>query len=364
MSLLPRLSAETTAPRKRTRGAIALLAASAVALTGCGTVTVDEEESAETITVTDDQGREVEIEGPVERAVVINSYGNEIVRAIGAGDTIVGVDRTSSDRLPYLEIDPDDIVAEGLDQLNYEAIAELSPDVVVLPRNAVWQEAATQLESFGIPVVVATAWDYAAFEDTVTLLGEVFGAEEGANELLDFNNEIHELLAERLDGVDPVPVYFETVDPYLTVLPASGFHHMIVAAGGENVFADASGGSASDELTVDPAEIVNRNPSLIFKEFEPSYTPVDQFESLADEVLNRGGFAGIDAVQNGQVYVSNGWATSASGKAIGAIYLATWLHPELFEDIDPEVYLERWVTEFQGADFTSADDYIQGPFAL
>src|SRR5690606_32684271 len=107
---------------------------------------------AQTITVTDDQDREVTLEGPVDRAVVVNSYGNEFVRAIGAGDTVVGVDRTSLDRLPYLPVEDDAIVAEGLDQLNYEAIAELDPDVVVLPRNAVWQEAEQQLSGFGIPV--------------------------------------------------------------------------------------------------------------------------------------------------------------------------------------------------------------------
>ncbi|RGE23124.1 ABC transporter substrate-binding protein [Leucobacter sp. wl10] len=348
--------------RRRAVGVVALLAASALALAGCGTVTTGAEKSAETITVTDDQGRKVEITGPVKRAVVINSYGNEIIRAIGAGDTIVGTDRTSSDRLPYLGIGGDQIIAEGLDQLNYEAIAELNPDVVILPRNAVWQEAAQQLKGFNIPVVVATAWDYAAFEDTVNLLGKIFGAEKGAQKLLAFNKEINDLLAERLKGVDPVPVYFETVDPYLTVLPASGFHAMIEAAGGRNVFADATGGSSSDELTVDPAQVVSRNPALIFKEFEPSFTPVDRFQEVADEMLARPGFGGIQAVQNGQVYVTNGWATSASAKAIGALYLATWLNPDLFADVDPEVYLKRWVTEFQGAEFTSADDYIQGPF--
>lgn len=350
-------------PTKRRLSAVtATLAAAAIALTGCGTVTTEGEEPTETFTVTDDQGREVEISGPVERAVVLNSYGNEFVRAIGAGDTVVGVDRVSSERLPYLEIDPDDIIAEGLDQINYEAIAALNPDVVVLPRNAVWQEAATQLESFDIPVVVATAWDYAAFEDTVNLLGEVFGAEEGASELLGFNAEIHDLLAERLEGVDRVPVYFETEEPYLTALSASGFHHMIEAAGGENVFGDASGGDAQDEITVDPAEVVNRNPAVIWHEFGPSFTPVDQFETIADEIYARGGFSGIDAIQDGQVYVSNGWATSAAAKSIGAIYLATWLHPEEFEDIDPADYLERWVTDFQHAEFTSGDDYVQGPF--
>lgn len=340
--------------------AAAFLVAATLALTACGTVAVEESAVEESFTVTDDRDREVTINGPVERAVVINSYGNEIVTALGAADAIVGVDRTSADRLSYLS-DDTEIVAEGLDQLNYEAIAALSPDVVVLPRNAVWEEAAGQLEGFGIPVVVATAWDYAAFDSTVELLGEVFGAQEGAETLLRFQNEILSLLDDRLADVERVPVYFETVDPYLTVLPGSGFHAMIEAAGGDNVFATSAGGDAQEEITVDPAEIVTRNPAVIVHEFEPSFDPVDQFDTLAADIAARPGFSGIDAIQNGEIYVANGWATSAIAKSIGALYLAKWLHPEALADVDPDEYLERWVVEFQGADFAGVDAYVQGP---
>lgn len=344
--------------------ALAALTAAALVLSACGTVTAEEPtgDAGGAFTVVDDQDREVEIAGPVERAVVINSYANEFVRAIGAGDTVVGVDRTSLARLPYLPVDDSAVIAEGLDQLNYEAIAELDPDVVVLPRNAVWQEAAQQLEPFGIPVVVATAWDYAAFDDTVNLLGEVFGAQDGAQRLLDFRGEIDTLLAERTAGLTPVPVYLETVDPYLSVLPGSGFHALIEAAGGVNVFADAAGGDAQEEITVDPAQIVTRNPAVILHEFEPSAEPVDRFQTIADEIAARPGFSGVQAVQDGRIYVTNGWATSALAKSIGALYLATWLNPDAFADIDPDAYLERWVTEFQGTDFGSASDYVQGPF--
>ena len=352
-------------PRLRA-SALASVVAAALVLTGCGQVTVEEPTGSNdgAFTVVDDQDREVEIAGPVERAVVLNSYANEFVRAIGAGDTVVGVDRTSLTRLPYLPVDESAVIAEGLDQLNYEAIAELDPDVVVLPRNAVWQEAIEQLDGFDIPVVVATAWDYADFEDTVSLLGEVFGAQDGAQELLDFRTEIDDLLAERTEGLEPVSVYLETVDPYLSVLPGSGFHALIEAAGGENVFADVAGGDAQEEITVDPSEIVTRNPAVILHEFEPSAAPVDRFQQLADEILARPGFQGVQAVQDGQVYVTNGWATSALAKSLGALYLATWLHPEAFADVDADAYLERWVTEFQDTDLTSADDYVQGPFGL
>lgn len=341
---------------------IALPVVALTALTACGEVTTEAGAGeSETITVTDDQGREVTIEGPVERAVVLNSYGNEFVRAIGAGDTVVGVDRASIDRLPYLPVSEDDVIAEGLDQLNYEAIADLDPDVVVLPRNAVWQEATEQLSSFGIPVVVATAWDAAKVPETVSLLGEVFGQEEGAEQVIAFQDEIAGVLEDRLADVEPVSVYLEADGPYVTALPGSGFHDMIVAAGGRNVFDDASGGDAQEELDVDPAEVVLRAPDYIWHELPPSAEPTGDLETVADEIAARPGWGKLDAVTEGRVIVVNGWATSALGKAIGALYLASWLHPEELEGVDPDAYLERWVTEFQDTDLSSADDYVRGP---
>ena len=139
----------TRALRRRTLLGAAVAALPVLGLAACGEVTVEGESAAgeedTSITITDDQDREVVLPGPAQKAVVLNSYTNEFVRAIGAGDRVVGVDRASLDRLPYLPLEESQVIAEGLDQLNYEAIAELSPDVVILTRNAVWQEAAEQL---------------------------------------------------------------------------------------------------------------------------------------------------------------------------------------------------------------------------
>ncbi|AXK45264.1 ABC transporter substrate-binding protein [Brachybacterium saurashtrense] len=353
----------TTALRRRTLlGSLAALPA--LGLAACGEVTVEGEENAsEQLTIVDDQEREVVLPGPAATAVVLNSYTNEFLRAIGAADRVVGVDRASLDRLPYLDLGEDQIIAEGLDQLNYEAIAELAPDVVIMPRNAVWQEAAEQLEAFGIPLVVATAWDTDVVDETLTLLGQVFGLEDGAQTVLDFREEISTALTDRLADVEPVSVYFETVEPYLTTLPGSGFHAMILAAGGANVFDDASGGDAQEELTVDPAEVVLRDPEFVIHEFEPSAAPVDRFEELREDIASRPGWDGMTALAEGHVAIANGWATSALGKSLGALYLASWLHPEQMADVDPDEYLTRWVTEFQATELSSPSDYVQGPEA-
>ena len=351
-------------PSRRTLLGTALAALPVLGLAACGEATVEGEAAGtEELTLTDDQGREVTLPGPAQTAVVVNSYSNEFVRAIGAGDRVIGVDRASLDRLPYLELSEEQVIAEGLDQLNYEAIAELAPDVVILPRNAVWQEALEQLSAFDIPVVIATAWDTEVVDETLTLLGEVFGLEDGASAVLDLRAEIAGILEDRLGDVEPVPVYFETVEPYLTTLPGSGFHAMILDAGGTNIFDDASGGDAQEELTVDPSEVVLRDPQFVMHEFEPSAEPVDRFAALREDLDGRPGWSGLNAVAEGRVAIANGWATSALGKSIGAVYLASWLHPEQMEGVDPDEYLERWVSEFQDTELSAPADYVQGPQA-
>lgn len=337
-------------------------AAPSAATSESATASPSAEAVAQTITVTDDVKRTVEIQLPVERAVVLNSYGNEFVNAIGAGDRVVGTDRTSQNRLPYLGFTDDQIVAEGLTEINYEAVVALEPDVVILPRNASWEDAAAQLGQFDIPVVVATAWDYAAFHSTVELLGQVFELPDGAKQLTDFYDGIFALVAKKVEGLEPVRVYWETTQPFLTVLPGSGFHAIIEAAGGVNVFEDFSVGASNDgEATVDPVDVIERDPEVFVYEFEPSATPTGDktFDDIAAEIGARKGFDQISAVRDSRVYISNGWATSAVAKAIGAVYLGSWLHPEAFSDVDPESYLRTWVEDFQKTTFNGESDYIR-----
>src|SRR5690625_7569774 len=94
---------------------------------------------------------------------------------------------------------------------------------------------------------------------------------------------------------------------------------MILDAGGTNIFDDASGGDAQEELTVDPSEVVLRDPQFVFHEFEPAAEPVDRFDTLREDLAARPGWAGMTALAEGSVAIANGWATSALGKSLGEI---------------------------------------------
>ena len=116
--------------------------------------TTAEAKEGETTTFVDDLGREVELELPVTRACVANRYNNELIRAVGAGDAVVGVDQyTSQDPVYWPQFGEDETF--GKDEYDYEKIVALDPQVLVVPKNGKVEESVEKLESFGIKVLLS-----------------------------------------------------------------------------------------------------------------------------------------------------------------------------------------------------------------
>ncbi|ETA49470.1 ABC transporter substrate-binding protein [Ponticoccus alexandrii] len=320
-------------------------------------------------TITDDVGRSVEVSLPIQRAVIFNRYSVEFARAIGAIDQVVGTGAsTYRDPDYWPEFTETDVVGQGQNEPNYEAIIAKNPDLVIMPRNGVYEEAARQLEPFGIPVMVITAWDTLKHVENVELMGKLFGQEEQAADLVDYYVGYQTLLAERLDGVPPVPVYLEEKRPLVTVTPGSGWHDMIAAGGGENVFGDiviedqaASRGNVN-AFTIDPEEIVQRQPQLIVKLEPGSYTtiPEAQYKATWADLTSREEILSSPAGQNDNVHVINYYLAGGSSKITGALQIAKWAHPELFADIDPEEAMRQWIEDFQGMPYQPGMTYQAG----
>ena len=77
--------------------------------------------AGETTVFVDDIGREVELSLPVTRACVANRYNNELIRAVGAGDCVVGVDiYTSQDSVYWPRFGEEETF--GKDEYDYEKI--------------------------------------------------------------------------------------------------------------------------------------------------------------------------------------------------------------------------------------------------
>lgn len=318
---------------------------------------------SETYTVIDELDREIEIEGPVESAVVLNSYNVEFVNALGKLDTIIGTDASVAPRWPSFGLDGDSVIAQNFDEIDYETVVTLDPDVFILPRNSEYESTAETLEPFGIPVVVVTGWDSTLFSHSIEVLGQIFGEQDRGEELITFHDGIYELLDERLADVDPVSVYFENNDDYVTFLEGSGYHEALEAAGGQNIFAgEQNTGGGFPTATVDGVEILDRQPEALILQYtdnyiEPTVAEENPDEDVAARYRDRDELTLSPAATNGEVYVVNGTPFNFAAKSLWAIYIASWLHPEELADIDPQEYLTEWTEGFSDTEIAPGEDF-------
>jgi len=324
----------------------------------------------------DDLGREVEIDGIVERAVLFNRYELEFVRAVGAGDTVVGIPESiARDTATYWpEYAEAAVVGANMQSPNYEAIVALDPDVVIMSRFGPYEEAIAQLAVFEIPLLVVTGADSTLHEENVDLIGRVFGRSERAAELNGFYRHYRDLLAERLEGVEPVRVYFEETTDYGTVLEGSGWHDMVAIAGGVNVFGDmdisqrpTAAGNVNNHA-IDPEEVMARFPDFVVKLQRSTYSAQDEdardlYPQHWSALANRIDVLGTPAGEAGAVYLIDYYMAGGVSKVTGALQLAKWFHPELFADIDPEAVMREWIEDYQGVPFRDGLSY-GGPEAI
>lgn len=307
--------------------------------------------------VRDDLGREVQLKLPLRRVVVFNRYTTEFIRAIGAMPAVAGVD---FDGAKYPDYWPGVTRAmnagSGQSSPNFEAIVAMRADAVFMPRNSDWKKTASVLEGFGIPVVVLTGWDLLKHEWNVELLGRLFGQPARAARLNAFYRHWRDLLQARLKGAPRKRVYFEEVGDYRTVLKGSGWHDMIEAGGGMNVFGDVELPGPStvrgnvQNFEVDPEEILARRPEVVIKLQPGQYLPHPRAFSieLLDRLSRRPGIAPTAAVASGQVYHLSYYLASGCSKITGALQIAQWLHPDRMAGVNVDAVMASWLRDFQG----------------
>ncbi|HWJ75187.1 MAG TPA: ABC transporter substrate-binding protein [Kaistia sp.] len=344
-------------------GLLAIVVAGALAVPGISSAAEGGTAAAAgPFSVVDDVGRTITFDHPAKRAVVLNSYNSDALIALGQRDAIVGEDNNTQARLRFANFADDTLTGPDFSALNYEQIVSLEPDVVIIPRNGVWRAAEKALASFDIPVLVVTAWDPVKWNETVELLGTVFAADDQVAKVLAFTDGVHELVASRTAKAPKLKVYFED-DDYNTATKLNARTYSIDVAGGINLYGDISVSDAATGLSinVDPATIVANNPEVIFKELASSYggSKPDDLQATADKLLARSGWSDFPAVKDKRVFVYNSWAQELAGRTFQQLYFAKWLHPELFEDVEPSTYVNQWLTEFlRGPSYAGDANYV------
>jgi iron complex transport system substrate-binding protein len=321
----------------------------------------------ETITITDSANRTVEVPYPVESIVVLWDNPPEELRSLGAIDRIVGIDTATKEKVdkgffPELKDVP---VIGSYDEPNYEKIAELNPDVVIMLSSyaPLPDEVQKKLEPFGIKVVALDFYMVEEWEREVTTLGKMLDKEEEAKEYIAFFQKYWDMLDERSATIpkdEKKTVYFEGAETYQTYGGAdygSGIPGMIRTAGGLDLFPERE----EYAFEVDPEEVAIRNPDVIFKGTSIGYylTNTTECAAIRDEVASRPELSNTTAVQNGDVYFISFDVSGGARKKFGPMYLAKKVYPEFYTDMDPDAILKEYLEKYQGLDYQGVYIYPQ-----
>ncbi|MCR9117199.1 MAG: cobalamin-binding protein [bacterium] len=248
----------------------------------------------ESVSVNDRLGHEVHFAKSPARVISLSPSTTELMFAIGAGESIVGV--TKHCDYPQAALSIPRVGGDTLEGLSRETIISLEPDLVLCK----WDNHEPLFELFDlldIPYIAVGPGSLSELYDEAAMLGRITDNRPNADALIRRMTTRHQRLTQRVAKFTPperLSVFYEVWDdPLMTAGPDSFIGELLSDAGLENIFADTDlrFPRVSSEVVVD------RNPQLIL-------APSNHAERVTVESLSqRPGWKEVRAVKNQRVYI-------------------------------------------------------------
>ena len=211
----------------------------------------------------DDGGHEVVLAHPAHRIVALAPHLTELVYAAGAGNQLVAVGKYS-DFPPEALAKP--VISDAF-AVNYEALAQLKPDLVLVWGSGTPERTRAKLRTLGIPVYEIEIRNVSGLADTLRSIGRLAGTEGVAQARAQAVTNDWSALKASYAGRPPVRVFFQLWDaPLMTLNGQHLISSAISACGGINVFAELPTLTA----TVSWEVAVQRDPQLVMTAGSPS----------------------------------------------------------------------------------------------
>lgn len=255
---------------------------------------------------TDPSGAEVSIPDSIDSIVCLSPAVNEVLIALGVGDSLVAYDTQSVG----LEGIPADLPTLDMMQPDMETLASLKPDVLFVSNMTLYDQTNPfqQLIDMGVCVLcVPSANSIAEIESSLSFIAAAVGKSAEGDALIDgMQAELDRIAAIGESITEKKTVYFEIgAAPNLYSFGSGVFlNEMIELIGAENILADQEGW-----LAVEGETVASANPDVIL-------TNVNYLDDAVGEILSRSGWEGVSAIQNKQVYYIDNMSSSLSNHNI------------------------------------------------
>jgi len=302
--------------------------------------------SAKEVTITDVLGRNVTLPYPVRKVIVTDDEVAELVQLMKAADRVVGIEPSIRDRGYFYEMADKPVTGSQFRDLNYELIAELKPDVVIMMDVGPIGKIIDKLDKIGVKAVVISI-DPKKIPQSIMLLGKIFGEEERAKALLDWWKEKWEFLGERIrtvEGKRELKVFIGMGFAPSNKLPTrtwgdlAKWNYILNVLKTKNIALGKL--KAYGELDVE--YIVKEDPDIIivgdWSDNWLGYTKnsTELAKEMVRAVLNDPVLSGVKAVKDRRIFIMHYVMLGSFRSVVGAYYLAKIAYPDSFKDVNPE----------------------------
>ncbi len=291
---------------------------------------------------------EIVIVDAADRKVVLESEAQTIVSsyyittyatiALGVEDRVIGLEKKAESRPIYALAAPEllEVTQVGsLKEFNIEAVAELNPDIVLMPIRLL--EQANTLENLGIKTLIVDPETQKGLEEMLQIVAMATGSSAKADELLLAYEEIFAKTDLLTTEQEKPIVYMGSNSSFLESATSQMYQNFLIEkASGINAFA-----SLNDDYwaAVSYEAILEKNPDYIIIPSAASYS--------VEDIMNDAQLKDISAVINGDVYMMPAeyeeWDSPVPSGVLGVYWLASILHGgetanEDFENTKNEFY--------------------------
>ncbi len=245
------------------------------------------------VTITDDEGTEVELAADPQTIVSLTPAATEILFEIGAGERVVATDDASD--FPEAAVALPDVAS--FSSVDVEKVVSLEPDLVIAGGNGFTPaDAVTQLRGLDIPVLVVYAASVDLAYHDIELIGTATGkTDEATTVTTRMRTEIDAISGAVAGAGTPPRVFYEigyddTTGAIFAPADDSFVAELVTLAGGDAI---TTGDPNTYEIALE--KLIERDPEVIVLGVNPFYEPTPE------GVAARPGWNVMSAVKNDDV---------------------------------------------------------------
>ncbi|MGB4087760.1 ABC transporter substrate-binding protein [Methanothrix sp.] len=325
--------------------------------------------SAKELTFIDYDGVLKTVHLPVRRIIPTYSYITWGVEMLGAKDRIIAVDESVRDEELTVFPDLKDLPSIGSSSdYDKEKIIELQPDaVLVFTRKWLTAGSNPNLEKDieaacpNCTVFALMPRNIGTFKAEMAKLSYILGNKDAGNELIQWYEGYMGNIAAKIEEIpeEDRPRLFHTDNDQLAAGKTSYHTYgrdsedvslVLDEVGGSNIAKDMPG----DWIEVDAEWVLTQNPDVIiitdWNNMGYAFDDPAACSEVRESFMSRPELKNTGAVRDGRVYLIN-WDTVVTEWFIAIPYLAKLLHPDIFQDLDPEGIHQEFLTRFRGLDY-------------